>query len=139
MHEKGYVSKAQNDSDRRNYEAIKSRIDADIDRLGERVDWAKRMFEKGYVTKTQYDAEILKHYDALKARKEGPAVNDEILEQYNHLKQQIPAKPAGKDPDKSKTGTSPLPPSTEESTNDGSQPGKAGIPEKPADTSQNKK
>ena len=129
MHEKGYVSKEQNDRDRRAYESLKSRIDADIVRLGERVDWAKRMFEKGYVSKTQYDVEILKHYGALRARQEGPAVNDEILEQYDRLKQHIPAHPAVKDPDKSKAGELPQ---SATSPKDASQPGKAGTPEKPA-------
>ena len=131
MREKGYLSKEQNDRDRQAYETLKSRIEADIARAADRVDWAKRMFEKGYVSKTQYDAEILKHYDALKARKEGPAVNDEILERYNQLKQQIPGHPAEKEKDGGKSGTNALP-SSAKNPKDGSQSGKSGTSEKPA-------
>ena len=79
MLEKGYVSKAQHDEYRKLYESLKARIEADIARGDDRVDWARRMHEKGYVSKAQYDAEILKHYDALKARMEGPPINDEVL------------------------------------------------------------
>jgi hypothetical protein len=95
MHEKGYVSKGQFESDRKLYESLKARIDSEIALAQDRVDWAKRMFEKGYLSKSQYEAELLKHYDALKARHEGPAVGDDWLKLYDDLKQQAPALPAG--------------------------------------------
>jgi hypothetical protein len=94
MRDKGYVSKAQHDADREQYESLKARIDRDIVRAAERVDWAKRMFEKGYVSRSQYDAEILKHYDALNARLEGPEVTDAILKRYEDLKRRYQTKPA---------------------------------------------
>jgi hypothetical protein len=103
MREKGYVSKAQHDADKEQYESLKSRIDRDIARAAERVEWAKRMFEKGYVSRSQYDAEILKHYDALKARMEGPEVIDAIRSRYDELKRRYqstpgePAKPSTSD------------------------------------------
>ncbi len=46
----------------------KTSIDEELARGADRVDWAKRMFEKGYIAKHQYEAEILKHYGTLKAR-----------------------------------------------------------------------
>ena len=39
-------------------------------RAWDRVEWAKQMFEKGYVSKSQLDAELA-NYEAVKARTEG--------------------------------------------------------------------
>ena len=96
MHAKGFVSKAQLESDVRAFELLKTRIDADIAEAAERAEWARQMFEKGYVTKRQYDLAILKHYDALKARMlgvrssrtgESQAVTDELLKDYESFKE----------------------------------------------------
>ncbi len=86
MLERGYVSKAQHAEYRKLYESLKARIEADIIRAQERVDWAKQMQKKGYLSNEQLEAEILKHYDALKARMEGPPINDELRARYDDLK-----------------------------------------------------
>jgi hypothetical protein len=90
------------------YESLKARIEADIAHAQDRVDWAKRMHEKGYVSKGQYEAEILKHYDALKARM-APSLNDEFRAQYDELKRQYETKSDGpSQPNKPSTsGTKP--------------------------------
>jgi len=46
-----------------------SPIEADLARAKDRAEWAKRMFDKGYVSKWQADAELTK-YETLKARSE---------------------------------------------------------------------
>ena len=74
---------------RKLYESLKARIEADIIRAQERVDWAKQMQKKGYLSNEQLEAEILKHYDALKARMEGPPINDELRARYDDLKAQV--------------------------------------------------
>jgi hypothetical protein len=95
MLEKGYVSKTEHDHDKALYESLKARIDADILRAQEKVDWAKRMNDKGYLSKEQLNEEILKHYDALKARIEGAAVSDAFLEHYDKLKRRYEAESKG--------------------------------------------
>ncbi len=92
---KGLCKQGAVRADRAAYLALKARIDADIVRAEERVEWAKKMFDKGYVSRAQYDAELLKHYDALKARMEAPAVTDDLRKRYDDLKQQTPELPAG--------------------------------------------
>jgi RNA polymerase sigma factor (sigma-70 family) len=48
---------------------LKTQIEAVTAAGADRVEWARRMFENGYISKTQYNAEILKqYYDSLKAR-----------------------------------------------------------------------
>ncbi len=96
LYAKGFVSKAQLESDVRAFELLKTRIDADIAQAAEQAEWARQMFEKGYLTKRQYDLAILKHYDALKARMlgvrssrtgESQAVTDELLKDYEAFKE----------------------------------------------------
>ncbi len=51
---------------------LKTRIEAVTAAGADRVDWARRMFEKGYISKKAYDAEILnQYYGAMKAHAAG--------------------------------------------------------------------
>ena len=68
MHEKDTSASASSTRNRRSTKPSRLASTPISPAPHERVDWAKKMFEKGYVSKGQYDAEILKHYDALKAR-----------------------------------------------------------------------
>ncbi len=94
MFEKGYLTKAQHDSEVKLYEAIKARIDSDIASAHDRVEWAKKMYEKGYVSKATYEQAILKHYNALKARLSEGGLSPRVLEHYEYLKSSLEGQPA---------------------------------------------
>jgi RNA polymerase sigma factor (sigma-70 family) len=85
---KGFVTKRQHDRNVERYNALKETIDADIARCAARVDWAKRMHEKGYVSEHQYETEVLKHYNALKARSEGDpqAAIDAVMKRFEQFR-----------------------------------------------------
>jgi len=75
----GADSRDQNNLDRR-------ARDLELSRAQDRVDWAKRMFEKGYVSKSNYEAAVLEHYAALKARFKEQPLSPEDLKNYEALK-----------------------------------------------------
>ena len=54
-----------------------------------RLDWAKRMFEKGFVSKSNYQSEVLKLYDVFKARLTQKPVDPEVLKHYEALKARL--------------------------------------------------
>jgi hypothetical protein len=86
MFKKGYVSKGQRDLERNLYEALKALIESDIARGNDRVDWARRMMDKGYLSKERYEAELFKHYKALKARMMDDSMIPEVVKSYEALK-----------------------------------------------------
>ena len=68
------------------HDALKARIEADLARAQDRVEWSKRMMDKGYASKQQYESEVLKHYEALKARLWEERLSPEVLKEYEALK-----------------------------------------------------
>jgi hypothetical protein len=59
-------------SDVSNRQPAASSAQTDLERAWDRVEWARRMFEKGYVSRAQLATEIQNYsYEAIKARSEG--------------------------------------------------------------------
>jgi hypothetical protein len=60
-------------SDDGNHQTTAASAQAELERAWERVEWAKQMFEKGYVSKAQLARELDNYrHEVIKARSEGP-------------------------------------------------------------------
>jgi len=70
------------------YENDLARAARDLEwrRAEDRVDWAKKMFDKGYFSKSDYQSEVLKLYKVYKARLKEQPVSPETLEHLDTLK-----------------------------------------------------
>jgi RNA polymerase sigma factor (sigma-70 family) len=69
-----------------------SRVASDIRKEQDRVDWAERMFEKGYVSQEQYDAALRKYYETLRSLLTD-GVTSAVREEYEELKARFEQRP----------------------------------------------
>jgi RNA polymerase sigma factor (sigma-70 family) len=65
----------------------------DVRNAQDRVDWAKTMFAKGYVSQEQYDAAMRKYYETLRALLTD-GVTSAVREEYEELKARFEQRPA---------------------------------------------
>ncbi len=75
----------------------------------DRVDWAKRMLDKGYLSKQAYESELLRHYEALTGLLKARGVSPELLDDYANLKARLQAKSPSESSAKPDAGGRPQP------------------------------
>jgi RNA polymerase sigma factor (sigma-70 family) len=64
-HDQGFAGRPQFDLELERYKAATARAQADVARAADRLDWTKRMLEKGYITKNAHESAVLEHQAAL--------------------------------------------------------------------------